>query len=105
MARWTSNVHVRVELLVAIDGNVFRRFCWRRWWRPVGTIKATDIRDVRLVVTDVIRVLVLCHDELDKRTSLPVISTEDFLQAELARVAGRIVPILLRAIRVPPPDD
>ena len=54
------------------------------WWRPVGTIKATDIWDMRLVMTDVIRVLVLGHYELDKRTSLPVVSTEDFLQVELA---------------------
>ena len=84
MARWTPNVHVRVELLVTIDGNVFRRLCWRCWWRPVGTIKATDIGDMRLVVTDIIRVLVLGHDELDKRTTLPVVSTEDFLRVQFS---------------------
>ena len=74
MARWTPNVHVRVELIVAVDRNIFRRFRWRRWWRPVGAIKATDIRDMRLMVTDVIRVLVLGHDKLDKRTTLPVVT-------------------------------
>ena len=105
MARRTPNVLVRVELLVAVDRNIFRRFRWRRWWRPIGAIKATDVGDMRLVVTDVIRVLVLGHDELDERTTLPVISTEDFLQTQLPRVAGRVIPVLLRAIRVPPPDD
>ena len=105
MARWTSYVHVRVELLVTIDRNIFRRFRWRRWWRPVGAIKSADVRDMRFMITDIIRVLVLGHDELDKRTTLPVVSTEDFLQVQLPRIAGRIVPILLWAIRVPPPDN
>ena len=84
MARRTPNVLIRVDLLITVDRNIFRRFCWRRWWRPVGTIKATDIWDMRLMMTDVIRVLVLGHNKLDKRATLPVISTEDFLQVELA---------------------
>ena len=63
MAGWTPNVLIRVELIVTIDGNVFSR---RLWWRSVGPIQAADVWHVRLVTPDVIRVIVLDHDELDE---------------------------------------
>ena len=55
-------------------------------------------------MADVVDAIFFRHDELDEGTSTPVIFPENIGESQFAGETGRVVPVLLWTVRVPPPD-
>ena len=82
------------------------RVCgWRPRRRAVWSVRAANVGDAGPCNTDLVDLIVRCHDELDERAGRPLIVAEELRQLDAPCASRLVVPALLGATDVPPPDE
>ena len=97
-------VGIHLHIVVAARVRVLDGCAWRRRRWPVWTVKTTYIWYAWFMTADVLDIIVGSNDELDKRATGPIVFPKYIRQSHSSVSLRLEVPVLLRAISVPPPD-
>ena len=107
MADWIRRISVRVHrhIVVAARVRVLDGSARRSWRWSVRAVKTTYIWYAWFVASNVFDVIVVGHYELDEGAASPVVLAEDVRKPHSSVSLSLVVPVLLRAICVPPPNE
>ena len=97
-------VGVHLHIVNTTRRRVFDWCARRRWRWPIWTVKTTYIRYAWFSTADVLDIIVGSNDELDKRTTAPIVFSKEIRQSYSSVALSLVIPVLLRAVSVPPPD-